>query len=748
MSLGVKLLWRAQSCTRCVKGLSLIPRESHSRLFLHQSNIGLRWLSTSRATRATSPGDGHADDHVDDYVDDYAANLDAKPFSPLRRKMLSQIIRNSSDLEPQHPDLVRRPKQCSTGFDSRRSLRKHQKSAARQYLLDRVHKAREKSDPTLASHDWRATLDFMLRHTPKFGELLEFKVVIGKGAAEDAREVLLGPDTNLRQLSRKYSCDIRVEDTGPYDGDVLVLTISGPEISLRKSLLELVRLVGKLTAVRSLDAAGEELLANVWEGPSPRRLPVKLLNRRDSDAGETTMTVSRESTYGLLRTAGERYKKYTLEQRVDQIPFPEEWNKISFEQYVASLVNGQVPTHLARKLYPSGLSHQETVVARLLAAFALERARSAISVSALKLALKYIQSRGLALRAAARALFHQAELLHLPLDTEIYQAFLTGASRVGDLNGFNAMLRTMIRKRIFPHSHCWSAFLEMIKVPETKRYVINKMRAQGLNRLPSILTVMGRHVALIDLEHSLSDASVNFDVQLYVEEHDKKYGIEWLDTVTLNKILDTLGYHEKQEACQGLLELIHSAGRAIADTYTLNTMINHSMKIQRKIEIIRSMTAMWPSIRLDDITYQELFQPAWKQRLPNMLRVVWRYALLARATTYKMRNHLVELLRQDKDLSKQRVLLKAWEDVIIGQAELKEMRQLPPEGLCRRHMVEIHLKAMQDMEARERLVDKLQEAYDMDMKIHRLIKEGTVMSTSMRESLTVDIPLRAKKNDF
>ncbi|KAI0601663.1 hypothetical protein F4775DRAFT_540922 [Biscogniauxia sp. FL1348] len=745
MSLGVKLLWRAQSCTRCVKGLSLIPRESHSRLFLHQPNTSPRWLSTSRGVRKPSPDTSLPQVAEATSPDEDAASLDTVPFSPLRRQILRQIIKTRSKLDPPQPALIKRARTYPTKHKSLGSLRKQQQNVARQILHDQSRKARETNDTALPSHDWRATMDFMLRHTPKFGEALEFKVVIGKGAAEDAREVLLGPDTNLRHICRKHSCDIRVEDTSLHGGDVLVLTLSGPEVSLRKAMLELVRLVGKLTAVRSLDAAGETLLSDVWEGPSPIRLPIKLLTRGEADVGDTTMTVSRDSVGGLSATADPRYKKYRLEQRADHIPFPTEWTKISFEGYVAALVYGQIPTHLVRKLYPTGPTHQETVVSLILDVFALEQARSAISVSALKLALKYIQSKELAFRPAARALFHRAELLHLPLDTEIFNAFLTGASRVGDLDGFNSMIRTMVRKGIFPHSHSWLAFLEMIKDPKIKRYIINKMRAQGLNRLPSVLTVMGRHMALIDLEHYLSDASANFDAQLFVEEHDKKYGIEWLDTITLNKILDILGNHEKLEACQGLLESIHSTGRAVPDTYTLNIMIHHSRKIKQKIDIIGSMTAQWPSVRPNDVTYQEMFQAAWKQRLPNMLRVIWRYALLVRATTPKMRTSLVGLVRQERSLSKQRALLKAWEDVIFGQAELQEMQKVqPPEDLHRTHMVEIYLKGFQDMRARENLATKLQEAYDMDMKIHRLIKEGTVMSTSIRESLSVDIPLVAK----
>ncbi|KAI1501495.1 hypothetical protein F5X99DRAFT_382700 [Biscogniauxia marginata] len=716
MSLGVKSLWRAQSCTSCVKGLSLILRES--RCLLSPPRPTRRWLSAAVGRTEPPP----------------RAKIS---FSSHRRRIFRRIIKQRSELGPKKSVLVRRPEHYPNNYETRRSLRKHQEDVARQHLHDQTRETEMKPP-----HDWRSTLDFMLRHTPKFGEVLDFKVVIGKGAAEDARELLSGPDTNLEQIRRKHSCEIRIEETSPHD-NVLVLSLSGSEISLRKSLLELVRVVGKLTAVRGLDTAGKLLLSDVWEDHSSRRLPVKLLGEGEVGADETTMTVSRDSVGGPLWAAGPRYKSYVLTQRADHIPRPAEWTEISFEAHVAALVYGRVPTHLAQQLYPNGANHQKTVVSLLLDLFTSQHTQSVISVSSLKLALKFMQSKGTTFRPDARALFYQAELLNLPLDTETFNAFLVGASKLGDLDGFNSVLRTMVRKRYFPQSHTWMAFLDMIEDPEAKRYIINKMRAKGLNRLPSVLSVMGSHTAVLDLEHRLFELPMNFDILLYVDEQDKKYGTQWLNPFTLNRIIDILGNRGKQEACQDLINSICFTRRTTPDVYTLNTLITHSRSIRQKIRMMVLMKARWPLIRPDEVTYHQLFRAAWRQRLPNMLRVIWRYAVLAKATNSKMRRSLVTLLRQRRGVSKQRDFLKAWEDVIFFRAELTKMRALQSKYSSAAQMLAAYFQAMQGRTMRVSLTVKLRQAYDMDMKIHRLIKEGTVISTSMKRSLTVNIPLKA-----
>ncbi|KAI1085271.1 hypothetical protein F5B20DRAFT_137555 [Whalleya microplaca] len=734
MSLGIKSLWRAPSYTTCVQQLSLVSRVLHNPLYLQQEK-SRRWLSTP-----TTNTDRSLVGKVG--KNDFAGLRKVeilKSSSQLRRALLRQIIKKRSGSTPKRPELVRRLDKSSSKYGLRRSLRRRWRSAARQHLLDHLKDA----EIDLTS-DWRSTLDFLWRHTHEFGDILHFRVVIGRGAAAEARSVLSMPDTHLWHIRQRNQSAIRIEEVGPHNKE-LVLSLSGSERSIRRSLLEIVKAVGKLTAIRLLDPTWKGLLTDIWRGSSTEKSTIRLLADGEAVVDDKTMTVRGDhDTRQAWVSKPPTYTKYWLTRRADDIPVPKVWTKHSFEEYVAALVHGQVPTHLARSLYPDLPDHQEVVVSLLIELFTSEDARPAVSLSALKMALRYIQKKGPGFRPAARELFHQVELLNIPADAETFNIFLVGSSQARDLDAFNSMLRLMVRKGRPPESSAWIAFMEMIQPLKTKRYIARMMIAKGLGQNLSTLNAIGRQMAIVNLEH---DFSTEFDAQKYMSEQNKKYGTDWINLITLNKIVDFLGSQGKLDACADLLNLIYTSRIIQPNTDTLNTMLTHGRGLEKQLTTLRWMTTQWPNIIPDSWTYHMLFRTTWTRRLPNMIRVLWRYAALANLTHPKITYTLTRLLRQEHHLSARRAFLKAWEDLIFGRAELAAMRALHGGKLMLTHVVSEYTKHARLMRPSESLAAKLQEAFYMDMKIHGLVKEGAVMSSSLRDSLSVDIPLEPKPSE-
>lgn len=655
--------------------------------------------------------------------------LMGKTPSSFIRALRKRVIKMRSGFNPKESALVKQPLRHPNKHESWRSLRQRRRSAARQHLYDSMHEA----DPKPA-HDWRSTFGFMMRHTPNIGEILNFRVIIGKGVATEAREALSEPDTHISQISRKNESTIRIEEVSPENGE-LILSLSGSEDSVRKSLLDIVGIVGKITAVRISDPTWEALLLDVWIGARAKRPGIRLLGNGEVAVDDKTMTVQTPLSNAT------KYKDYLLTRRADEIIRPSVWTKNSFEKYVAALVHGRVPTHLARSLYPTFPDHQQTVVSLLLDLFTSDLAKSAISASALKMALDFLESRGGGFRQTSRSILNQAELSNMPLDAEIFNIFLVSSSKAGDLDNFNSILRMMVRKGYPPQSRAWVAFIEMVQNPVVKRYIAAKLRRKRLDRNPSILRAIGRHMAVIDLEHRLSPT---FDLQGFIDDQNKKYGIGWLDTITLNRILNLLGAHSTLDACNDLVDLAQTNRLAAPSVVTLNTMLTHSKALAPQIAVLQSMSTLCPKLVPDAVTYHLLFRSAWTRRCPNSLRVIWRYAALARQTNSKMRYALTKLLNQEHNLSERRALLKTWEDVIFGQAELAEIRASHSAELKAKHLISKYLEQAKGMKPRVSFATKLEEALSMDRKIHQLKKEGTFMSSSMRESLTVELPLEPK----
>ncbi|KAI1336326.1 hypothetical protein F5Y15DRAFT_395289 [Xylariaceae sp. FL0016] len=727
MSLGVKSLWRAQSCAWRLRGLSLIPRESFRPSPL-QLSVTRQWFATQKLDDATPASPSSP-----------VANSDTKilkgstPSAVLRQTLRRAIKQRSQFGLEKHPLVQPANIPSSTTKNKRpRSLRKHQKSAANQHLLDAVRDAGQKQP----SH-WYSTLLFMLRNTPTFEEIFDFKVTIGKVAFERARGMLSGVDTNIWQIRQRNESVIRIEEPDPQD-DSLVISLSGSEVSVRKSMLEIVRATGRITAIRVSDPTLKRLLSDA-------EVPVKLLNDGQIAADDQTMTVHRGSmNTDLLAPSPVKYAKYVSTRRADEIPLPTEVTKASFERYVASLVYGQVPTHLARQLYPEGPDHQTTVITILVDIFTSDRFQSAISVSALKIALRYIHSKGKMFRPAARAVFHQAEVSNLPLDSETFNTFLTSASRAKDLDSFNSVLRMMVRKRHYPHRHTWTAFSEMFQNEAIRYQILRKMRSKGLNRHQDVLKVMGSQVARQELDHVLPP---DFSVRRFVEEKDQRFCPGWLNTMVLNQMVYAFGSHGNLHHAYDLLDLIYETRRSTSfpDAITLNTLITHTRSLPQQLAALHSVMSRWRFVQPSAVTYNLLFQAAWKQRLPNMLRVILRYAVFARLTGSKMRYRLNKVLNEHKGLSNQRAFLKSWEDVIFGQEELRFVRSASGETCT---FMDLERKYLDDaglLRPQINLASKALEAYRADKEIQKLIREGAFMSASERQEHAVNIPLELPK---
>lgn len=650
---------------------------------------------------------------------------------------------------------------------SHRNLRKYIVSARRQALVEHNRKILGKP-----YDDWRWTLNLMIRHTPKFGEALDLKVRIGRGTAALARAALSDLDTSLWEVQRRHHCKILIE-SGLRGDEPLVLSLSGTSVSVWESLSELSKDVGRVLAVRVLDPKRPIVWPEEWTDRDQDEAAIRVLRDGHSlGEGETLAAASNAADPAELAQRPKN-KVYRLATRADEIPRPTVWTKSSFEQYVARLVLARVPTHLHQSLYPVGPSHQATVVHLLTTLFSSEDLRGAISVKALKMALHFIQSRGPVFRPAARAIFYQVELQHLPLDAEAFQTFLTSASRAGDLQAFNSILTAMYRKGHCTQVATWTSFLAMIRDPHITYHIIRRMRSRGLLRLRPILEQIARQKVVLHLERR---AHGDLNIQHLLNVQDRWYGRSWLDTMTLNRMVDILGAHGNLGACYDLLDTVDRDGRVRPDDYTLNTMMTHARSMRQKLALL----SRWPGLQPDVVTYQQLFQVAWKQRLPNVLRVIWRYSVFAGLTNSHMRHTLTKLMRSDSaamskkgpvmskkssakgkkvsgigkessamSISKKRRFLKAWEDVILGGGELAAGRlSVPNRSSVAFGAAQLSMKYLEDAGSQRplvRLESKLSEAYDMDMQIHKLNRQGVEMTPTTRESLTVDIPLGIKK---
>ncbi|KAI1105141.1 hypothetical protein F4804DRAFT_305234 [Jackrogersella minutella] len=722
MSLGIKLLWRARIFPVRVGRLSPIPRELYSPLF-SQRPSSQRWLSTSMKEMETSPTETEADEGA---ITDQPTQ--GKSRSPQFRDLYKRIMKVRSDRLPKEPVLVKRAIRHSNKRKSYRSLRKHNRSAAVQRFNEIILDVTK--GPDRHEINWRSTIDFMLRYTQNVEEIVQFWIVIGNSVADEAREILKQPDTCLISICRRNETRCVQIEKNVLRRDELIFNISGSEASVQKSIQDIIAVLGKITAFRIPAPGWETLLLDAWK--AAKRPDVQFLNHGEASADDKTMTVQTS----LSTSTNSRH--YLLTRRADEILRPVMWTKISFERYVAGLVYGRVPNYLARSLYPEFPDHQATVASILVDLFTSEETKSAISLSAMKMAVGFLESKGRGFQHEAWKIFDHVKLLGIPLDAEIYNIFLTSASRAKDLDAFNRVLRSMVWKGFHPQSTAWVAFLKMVESPEVKRHVVLQLRAKGLDRNPVILRKVGGEMARIDLEYALLS---NIDMHTFLDMQDKKYGDRWLDLFTLNGLLELLGEYDRLDACHVVLDRVYETKRPMPDASTLNTMLTHT-NFAPQLTVLASMMTRWPELVPDEVTYNILFRAAWKRRYPNMLRVVWRYAALSHNTNSRMRFTLTSLLYlyTKKKTSKRQSIAKEWESVIFGLRELSAMRRTYGHKISTRHFITHYLEQAGERKPKVDLVTKIAEAVKMDMEIHRILSKDPDVVIDKR-MYTVDIPL-------
>jgi len=682
------------------------------------------------------------------------------------RASLRAAIKQYSEEHPPPAVLVKPAGNAPSQAETRRSHRKHVNSVRTQSLHDIKSVVGGKPD-----FQWHEAFALLAKHTADSREVLRFRVTIGRVAAAQVRNRLLtGLDSNVWQISRRYQSIIHVEEVA--DDGVLALGLSGSKTAVRQSLLELLRVAGQVTALRVHNSELRAALAKDWEEKNATTARVKLLGIGDSAVEDATLTLADRSSAArlALRNVAEdtttvldettamstkKHKYYKLDRPASAIGTPTLWTKHSFEEYIVALTHGQVPPENHNSFYGSGPSHQEVVAALLVRAFTSAETRPAISLSAVKLALAYLQKRGPGFRRANEQIFAQIDLQDLPADAETYDILLVGAARWGDSRSYMSVLKTMVRKGFRPQATAWLAFFEMTHDRNHKHKILAGMRRKGFDRMRPIYNQMARRQALLALETQLArqakasreGEAKSYHIGAFVQEQDRQHGQAWLDTMTLNKMLEVLGTGLEFDACKHLLAIAQKEQRVMPDVVTLNTMITHIRDISEWIGVMETLLSRHPRLAPDEITYHKLFSIAWRLNKPNMMAVIWRYATIAKLAPSKMNSRLNSLFaREANDLGSAALRQRRfWSPILFGYNE-SGGPATPSDRAAGPHS--FYGVAARFREASENktptvsLAQKLREAYEHDVALNKLKKEKSEVTAEDMRRLSVVIPMQ------
>lgn len=672
MSLGINALWRARPQRRL--GL-LIPRESP--IVLRTPSIRPPVTGSLFSTRApldfpktTKDLDdvGKGEEEVERQQDDANEPHEAPPvrrvevvgqseearelgawLSEAPKRERKKTKRPKNDLDKLEESLER-SKLAKSVFvkpartypskrQSRESWREHQASISTQVYFDRnvQNLQREGIYINPDSTDWRHVLSLLATKTPEESmEWIEDGMKIELSERKFAAIMNDGGDEKIGAIRRRTGASIKVSRANSPTASSALL-VSGTRAGINSATAEFRRIAGRITITR------------LWAPLGP-------------DEAETE-TFSDDDFFvpPLTREEGGPYRRFKVDHNAYTTPWPKDMSFSSFEHYVASLTDSVMLPHLNSVLYnPTRhavlLDHERAVARRLKRAFTNYEARPWISCAALKLALSFLCRHGDKYLPEARSIFVIMDRFGLRMDADVFNMLLRAPATARNLRKFRSTILLMTRKGCAPNLDTWIMFLRMFDSVEVKSYVLQAMHSKNLLGTPEAIQRVAEEMAPFDTEHAMSEGK---DLSTFMQEQDDRYTRDWLTRDAANRVIDVLCRHRRFQDAFEIVDRMHAYVESIPaeeeayriahrpDVVTFNTIISHAKtdgKMPVAVNVIRKMRTTASATQPDRQTFELLFEIAWKSRLRYSLSIIWKYASLARLTTWRMRQRVASLL--------------------------------------------------------------------------------------------------------
>lgn len=482
--------------------------------------------------------------------------------------------------------------------------------------------------------DWRQVLQLMIKATPEEslewvedGIEIEFTEHMFKQRVEDVS------DTALSAIRKRHGVVIKVSPKAP------VIVLSGTRPAINRATEEFKNVARKITVTKlylPIDMATGEDIVEKFDMSDDFVIPP------------------------LSIEEGAPRRKQALNQHVFNLSIPHEWTPETLRAYVLSLVDSYTEAHLHSTLYPAnngGVAHQRAVIIRVLRLIRKLSPKVGVSRSVLKLALSYMTRKGDIYLEHVRYLFVMMERRGVPMDVDVFNILLEAPVKLRDLRKFKQTIYMMTKRGLTPNLDTWILFLRMFESVEIRQYILQAMNAKHMLGAPRAIQRVGEEMAPFDAEHAAIHGTSLND---FLSEQRNRYGPHWLTRIAGNKVLHVLGQYSRLQDSFRLLDIMWSTysriprsdsfeqklTRPASDSY--RTILNHAWVIgstPAAVTVVRKMqTKTYPTQPTSEIL-DILFRLAWSKNMRTTIVVLWRYAALARITTYGMRRRVASLLR-------------------------------------------------------------------------------------------------------
>jgi len=402
---------------------------------------------------------------------------------------------------------------------------------------------------------------------------------------------------------------------------------------------------------------------------------------------------------------------FTLEQLRPPID-----SAITFAAYVDDLTN--LPPRLLRRRVQTSSTAGEPihffrqVITELISLFENSQFQELISNDAAEYALQFLMK---------YSDYHAAQLVFdallsnetYTLSNSVFDAMLEAAAKNQDMHNFRWLVSTMARLRVAPSWKTWVCLYDLAcrrLTSDNAALVLQRMSSNGVLDVPQAL----RETVCSNVERDLIDYLLqnhNASLKHFVDWYDKRFGRKghgnmnsmhraavepriWLSTSTANRMIKVLLFQGRKSDALEVVRMLEAAGD-FPDTVTLNTFLTDARRARNPGAAVATLKQLsrasqnqaysHPEIVLDELSYANLFDIAWKGRYYNMVRVIWRYACCAGEVMWdvqqRIRQSLLTYLPAPKSPSQTKAACVA--DIVLHdpQHEIHNSRMVSAAGM-------------------------------------------------------------------
>lgn len=453
------------------------------------------------------------------------------------------------------------------------------------------------------------------------------------------------------------------------------------------------------------------------------------------------------------------------EVHADLIPRPDIWSPSVFLCYVEDLTSSSVSRTMHHHIYGAHESHVAAIARILEDLFNDSSLTEILTVRAFDTACSFLVKHSLI--PTTRVLFSRMDELGLSFNAGAFNGLLRGAASRKDLHNFTFFLHAMIRRGVKPNGETWIALLMAIQTRAVKLLIVGIMKERGILDRTTVLIGAVNQIIEDELVAHLESGQ---EIAAFLDLMDRDHGSEWLSVSAANRMLEELGGRGLLLQCVDVLSFMEQRGIK-PNTVTLNTLLGHCSRQRdldgaiRVLRIFDSLFAIYPGKN----HFHQLFILAWKKQLLNCCRVLWRYACMAAAVSFRPQELVVNSLAGSMS-SQQKSMAEVWRCTVgkcivgVGHGDgspdsalrLNSVRELvtmaetaspasahPGFAALARQVVTEDLEAANHYRPKCLLADKLEDALAMD---RRWFREGTwkESSTMWKVENGIDVPVKRK----